>query len=111
LLPVTNAIKKTIEEMEREIIPLATRTEKYPELKSEKVALQAEIEGLKKEINELNQRILHSPEKKDLTEKKAHLDALNTQITNERIHLAGLSKQLEKARSDLARAKSAGISK
>ena len=108
LLPVMNAIKKTIEEMEREIIPLATRTEKYPELKSEKVALQTEIDGLKKEINELNQRISTlTLKKKDLTEKKAHLDALNTQIANERIHLAGLSNQLEKARSDLARAKSA----
>ncbi|NJD53715.1 MAG: hypothetical protein FIB07_12710 [Candidatus Methanoperedens sp.] len=106
LLPVTNAIKKTIEEMERELIPLATRTEKYPELKNEKVALQTEIEELKKEINELNQRISAlTLKKKDLTEKKAHLDALNTQIANERIHLAGLSKQLEKARSDLARAK------
>jgi len=36
LLPVMNAIKKTIEEKEREIIPLQTRTEKYQELKSEK---------------------------------------------------------------------------
>jgi exonuclease SbcC len=108
LLPVLNAIKKTIDEMEREIIPLQTRTEKYPELKSEKAVLQTEIEGLKKEINELDQRISAITLKKnDLTEKKAHLDALNTQIANERIHLAGLSKQLEKARSDLARAKSA----
>jgi len=108
LLPVLNAIKKTIEEMEREIIPLATRIEKYPEFKNEKESLQTEIEGLKKEINELNQRISAlTLKKKDMTEKKAQLDALNTQIANERIHLAGLSKQLEKARSDLARAKSA----
>ena len=108
LLPVLNAIKKTIEEIEREIIPLATRTEKYPELKNEKESLQTEIEGLKIEINELNQRISAlALKKKDLNEKKAQLDALNTQIANERIHLAGLSKQLEKARSDLARAKSA----
>jgi exonuclease SbcC len=108
LLPVLNAIKKTIEEIEREIIPLATRTEKYPELKNEKESLQTEIEGVKKEINELNQRISAlTLKKKDLTEKKAQLDALNTQIASERIHLAGLSKQLEKARSDLARAKSA----
>jgi len=108
LLPVVNAIKKTIEEIEREIIPLSTRTEKYPELKNEKDALQTEIDGLKKEINELNQRISAlTLKKKELTEKKAQLDVLNTQIANERIHLAGLSKQLEKARSDLARAKSA----
>ena len=108
LLPVLNAIKKTIEEIERDIIPLATRTEKYPELKNEKMSLQTEIDGLKKEIKELNQRISAlCLKKKDLTEKKTQLDALNTQITNERIHLAGLSKQLEKARSDLARAKSA----
>ncbi len=108
LLPVLNAIKKTIEEMEREIIPLQTRTEKYPELKNEKEALQIEIDGLKKEINEINVRILAlNLKKKDLTEKKAAVDALNTQIANERIHLAGLSKQLEKARSDLARTKSA----
>lgn len=108
LLPVLNAIKKTIEEMEREIIPLQTRTEKYPEFKNEKMALQTEIDGLKNEINELNQRISAlTLKKKDLTEKKAQLDALNTKITNERIHLAGLSKQLEKARSDLARSKSA----
>jgi exonuclease SbcC len=108
LLPVVNAIKKTIEEMEREIIPLQTRTEKYPELKNEKEALQTEIDGLKKEINELNQRISALTLKKnDLMEKKVHLDALNAQIANERIHLAGLSKQLEKARFELARAKSA----
>jgi exonuclease SbcC len=108
LLPVLNAIKKTIEEMEREIIPLGTRTEKYPELKNEKESLQSEIEGMKKEINEINIRISAlSLRKKDLAEKKAQLDAFNTQIANERIHLAGLSKQLEKARSDLARSKSA----
>lgn len=109
LLPVLNAIKKTIEEIEREIIPLVTRTEKYPELKTEKESLQTEIYGLKTEINELNQRISALTLKRmDLAEKKAQLDALNTQIANERIHLAGLSKQLEKARSDLALARSAG---
>jgi DNA repair exonuclease SbcCD ATPase subunit len=108
LLPVLNAIKKTIEEMEREIIPLQTRIEKYPDFKNEKESMKTEIDGLKKEIDELNQRISAlSLKKKDLTEKKAQMDALNTQIANERIHLAGLSKQLEKARSDLARAKSA----
>ncbi|MCZ7402608.1 MAG: SMC family ATPase [Candidatus Methanoperedens sp.] len=108
LLPVVNAIKKTIEEIEREIIPLATRTEKYPELKTEKESMQTEIDRLKKEINEINIRISAlALKKKDLTEKKAQLDALNTQIANERIHLAGLSNQLQKARSDLARAKSA----
>jgi DNA repair exonuclease SbcCD ATPase subunit len=108
LLPVLNAIKKTIEEMEKEIIPLQTRTEKYPELKVEKESLQTEIDGLKKEINDLNQRISAlTMKKKDLTEKKALLDSLNTQIANERIHLAGISKQLDKARTDLARAKSA----
>ena len=107
LLPVMNAIKKTIEEKEREIIPLQTRTEKYQELKSEKVALQTEIDVLKKEINVINQRISAlTLKKKDLAEKKAQLDALNTQIANERIHLAGLSKQLDKARSDLSRSKS-----
>jgi exonuclease SbcC len=108
LLPVVNAIKKMIEEMEREIIPLATRTEKYPELKNEKDLLQTEIDGLKKEINELNQSISElTLKKKDLTEKKAQLDALNIQIANDRIHLAGLSKQLDKARLDLLRARSA----
>jgi exonuclease SbcC len=108
LLPVLNAIKKTIEEMEREIIPLQTRTEKYPELKNEKEVLQIEIEGLKKEFNEINIGISAlTLKKKDLTEKKTRLDALNTQIANERIYLSGLSKQLEKARSDLARGKSA----
>ncbi|MCX9084034.1 MAG: SMC family ATPase [Candidatus Methanoperedens sp.] len=108
LLPVVNAIKKTIEEMEKEIIPLTTRTEKYPELKIEKESLQTEIDGLKTEILEVNQRIsMLILKKKDMTEKKAQLDALKTQIANERIHLAGLSKQLEKARSDLAQARSA----
>jgi DNA repair exonuclease SbcCD ATPase subunit len=108
LLPVLNAIKKTIEEREREIIPLQTRTEKYPELKVEKESLQTEIGALKKEINDLNQRISAlTMKKKGLTEKKTQLDSLNTQIANERIHLAGLSNQLQKARSDLARAKSA----
>ncbi len=108
LLPVLNSIKKTIDEMEKEIIPLVTRTEKYPELKHEKESMQTEIDGLKKEINEINIRISAlSLKKKDMIEKKAHLDAINTQIENERIHLAGLSNQLKKARSDLARAKAA----
>lgn len=108
LLPVLNAIKKTIEEIEKDIIPLQTRTEKYPELKKEKETLQTEIEELKKKINELNTRISSlTLKKKELTEKKALLDALNTQIANERMRLAGLSKLLEKARSDLSRAKSA----
>ena len=108
LLPVINAIKKTIEEMEREIIPLQTRTEKYPELKNEKDLLQIEINGLKIEIINLNQSISALIlKKKDLTEKKAQLDAINNQIANERIHLAGLSNQLQKARSGLAQAKSA----
>jgi len=108
LLPVLNSIKKNIDDMEKEIIPLVTRTEKYPELKLEKESLQTEIDALKKEINEINIRISAlSLKKKDMIEKKAHLDALNIQIENERIHLAGLSNQLKKARSDLARAKSA----
>jgi len=108
LLPVLNAIKKTIEEMEREIIPLATRTEKYPELKTEKESMQTEIDGLKKEIDKINTRISAlSLKKKDLTEKQMRLDSINSQIANERIHLAGLSKQLQKARSDLAISKSA----
>jgi len=70
LLPVLNAIKKTIEEMEREIIPLQTRTEKYPELKVEKESLQIEIEGLKKDIDELNQRILALAVKKKGSDRK-----------------------------------------
>jgi len=42
-------------------------------LKSEKVALQAEIEGLKKEINELNQRISALTLKKKILQKRRHI--------------------------------------
>jgi exonuclease SbcC len=108
LLPVINAIKKTIEEMERELIPLQTRTEKYPELKKEKDSLQVEIDEMKAEVQKLNIRISSLTKKKqELTEKKSQLDTLNLQISSEGIRLDGLAKQLEKARSDLIGAESA----
>jgi exonuclease SbcC len=108
LLPVINAIKKTIEEMERELIPLQTRTEKYPELKKEKDSLQVEIDEMKAEIQKLNIRISSLTKKKqELTEKKAQLDTLNLYISSERVHLDGLAQQLEKACSDLIGAESA----
>lgn len=108
LLPVINAIKKAIEEMERELIPLQTRTEKYPELKIEKNSFQIEIDEMKAEILKLNIRISSLTKKKqELTEKKAQLDTLNLQISSECVRLDGLAKQLEKARSDLIGAESA----
>ncbi len=108
LLPVINAIKETIEEMERELIPLQTRTETYPELKKEKDSLQIEIDEMKAEIQKLNIRISSLTKKKqELTEKKAQLETLNLQISSEGIRLDGLAQRLEKARSDLIGAESA----
>ncbi len=108
LLPVINAIKRTLEEMERELIPLQTRTETYPELKKEKDFLQKEIDEMKAEIQKLNIRISSLIKKKqELTEKKAQLVALNSQISNEGVRLEGLENQLKKARYDLIGAESA----
>jgi exonuclease SbcC len=108
LREVTGAIEKTIESMDRELIPLRTRTEKYPELKKEKEDLQKESDELKAEIKEINIKIASLTKKKEeLTGKKAQLDALSSQIANERIRLEGITKQLERASSDLAGAESA----
>jgi exonuclease SbcC len=108
LREVTAAVEKTIDSMDRELIPLRTRTEKYPELKKEKEDLQKESDELKTEIREINIKIASLTKKKEeLTGKKAQLDALSSQIANERIRLEGLTKQLERASSDLSGAESA----
>ncbi len=108
LLPVINAIKKTLEEMGRELIPLRTRTEKYQELKKEKDSLQIEIDENKAEIQKLNIRITSLTKKKqELTEKKSQLNTLNLYISSEGVRLEELTKQLEKARSDLIGAETA----
>ncbi len=105
---VTAAIEKTIDSMDRELIPLRTRTEKYPELKKEKEDLQKESDELKAQIKEINVKIASLTRKKEeLTGKKAQLDALSSQIANERIRLEGITKQLERASSDLLGAESA----
>ncbi len=108
LLPVINAIKKTIEEMEKGVIPLRTRSEKYAELKMEKESLNSEIEELNKQILEFNSRIsILASKRQSLMEKKALVDALNAKISNQRVILQGLCAQLEKSNSDLSLAQSA----
>jgi len=52
LRAVVNSIEKTIESLDRELLPLHTRTEKYQELKQDKELLEVEIETVKKEIEE-----------------------------------------------------------
>ncbi|VVB97001.1 DNA double-strand break repair Rad50 ATPase [uncultured archaeon] len=108
MLPVINAIKKEIDSLERDIIPLRTRTENYPELKKEKESMQIEIDSLRAQSQKIKIDISSLTKKKeDLSAKKSRIDALNSQINSERVRIEGLGKQLEKARSDLARAESA----
>ncbi|HEY9206954.1 MAG TPA: SMC family ATPase [Candidatus Methanoperedens sp.] len=108
LREVTTAIEKTIDSMDRELIPLRTRTEKYPELKKEKEALQKESDELKAQIKKINSDITSlAGKKEELKAKKAQLDDLSSQIANERIRLEGNIKQLERVKSDLMRAESA----
>ncbi|KCZ71924.1 ATPase involved in DNA repair [Candidatus Methanoperedens nitroreducens] len=108
LLPVINSIKKNIDSMDKELLPLRTRTEKYQDVKKEKETLQIEIDGLKNEIKEINTSIsILTKKKEELTSKKAQIDALSAQITNENVRLDGRTGQLERARFDLSRAESA----
>lgn len=108
LRDVTAAIEKTIDSLEKDLIPLRTRTERYLELKKEKESLQTEIDALKAEIKEINIKITSLTKKKEeLSGKKAQLDTLSSQIANERIRLEGITKQLEKAKSDFQNAEAA----
>ncbi len=108
LRPVINAIEKSIDLLQRDLIPLHTRTEKYPELKKEKDALKTEIDALKANIKEINANLLSLTRKKEeLANKKAQLDVLSSKIGNERIRLEGIGKQLERANSELLRAEAA----
>jgi exonuclease SbcC len=108
LREVITAIEKTIDSMDRELIPLRTRTENYPELKTEKETLQIEIDGLKAKIKEIRSEISSlTGKKEELTGKKVQLDVLYSQIKSERVRLEEVTKQLERANSDLQRAGSA----
>ncbi len=108
LRDVIAAIEKTIDSMDRELIPLRTRTEKYPELKEEKEKLQLEMDELKAKITEINAELSSlSIQKEELSTKKAQLDALSPQIKSGRVRLEEVKKQLERANSDLQRAQSA----
>jgi exonuclease SbcC len=108
LRDVTAAIEKTIDSMDRELIPLRTRTENYTELKEEKEKLQLEMDGLKAGIKEINAELSSlSIQKEELSKKKAQLDALSSQIKSMRVRLEEVKKQLERANSDLQRAQSA----
>jgi exonuclease SbcC len=108
LRDVIAAIEKTIDSMDRELIPLHTRTENYSELKEEKEKLQLEMDGLKAEIKEINAELSSlSIQKEELSTKKAQLDALSPQIKSGRVRLEEVIKQLERANSDLQGAQSA----
>ncbi len=108
LRDVIAAIEKTIDSMDRELIPLHTRTENYFELKKEKEKLQLEMDGLKAEIKEINAELSSlSIQKEELSTKKAQLDVLSPQIKSGRVRLEEVTKQLERANSDLQGAQSA----
>lgn len=108
LRDVIAAIEKTIDSMDRELIPLHTRTENYSELKKEKEKLQLEMDGLKAEIKEINAELSSlSIQKEELSTKKAQLDVLSPQIKSGRVRLEEVTKQLERANSDLQGAQSA----
>lgn len=108
LRDVIVAIEKKIDSLERDLIPLHTRTEKYPELKKEKESTEVEIDTLKTEIREINIKIASLTERKEeLSGKKTQLEALSSHIANERVRLEGLTEQLERANLDLQSAESA----
>ncbi len=108
LREVITAVEKTMDSMDRELIPLRTRTENYPELKAEKEKMQLEIDGLKAEIKEINTKISSlTLKKEELAGKKAQLDALSSQIKSQRVRLEEVTKHFERANSDLRRAGSA----
>ncbi len=107
LREVVTAVEKTMDSMDRELIPLRTRTENYPELKAEKEKLQIEIDGIKADIKEINTKISSlTLKKEELAGKKAQLDALSSQIKSERVRLEEVTKHLDRANSDLRRAES-----
>ena len=105
LREVVTAIEKTIDSMDRELIPLRTRTENYPELKEEKEKLQLEIDGIKADIKEINTKISSlTLKKEELAGKKAQLDDISSRIKSERVRLEEVTKHLKRANSDLQRA-------
>ncbi|MDW7725925.1 MAG: AAA family ATPase [Candidatus Methanoperedens sp.] len=107
LREVLAAVEKTIDSMDRELIPLRTRTENYPGLEQEKEKLQLEIDELKADIKEINTKISElTLKKEELAGKKSQLDTLSSRIKSERVRLEEVIKQLERANSDLKRAES-----
>ncbi len=107
LREVITDVEKTMDSMDRELIPLRTRTENFFELKEEKEKLEIEIDGLKAGIKQINAELSSlTLKKEELAAKKFQLDALSSQIKSERVRLEGVTKQLERANSDLQRAES-----
>ncbi len=108
LREVITAVEKTMDSMDRELIPLRTRTENFSELKEEKEKLQIEIDGLKAGIKHINAELSSlTIKKEELTGKKNQLDALSSRIKSERVRLEEVTKQLDRVNSDLQRAGSA----
>ncbi|CAG0988566.1 MAG: AAA family ATPase [Candidatus Methanoperedens sp.] len=108
LRAVINSIEKTIDSLDRELLPLHTRTEKYQELKQEKELLEVEIETLKKDIEDNKIKITELKQKKeDLAEKKSRIDNLSSLIANEHIRLVERNNQLKKAKNELTLAQTA----
>ncbi|MCE8424234.1 MAG: SMC family ATPase [Candidatus Methanoperedens sp.] len=108
LRAVINSIEKRIESLDRDLLPLHTRIEKYQELKQEKESLEVEIGALKKEIEENKVKITELKLKKeDLSGKKSRIDILSNQIANDQVRLAERNRQLEKAGSELQLAQNA----
>lgn len=70
LLPVINSIKKNIDSMDKELLPLRTRTEKYQDVKKEKETLQIEIDGLKNENQRNKYQHLNSNKEKRRTDEQ-----------------------------------------
>ena len=109
LRAVVNSVEKTIDSLDRELLPLHTRTEKYQELKKEKELLEAGIETLKKDIEENKIKTAELKFKKDgLAEKKSRIDALTSIISNEQVRLAERNERLEKITNELELARTAG---
>lgn len=107
LREVITAVEKTMDSMDRELIPIRIRTENYSELKEEKEKLQIEIDELKAGIKQINVELsLLTLKKEELTGKKNQLDVLSSRIKSERVRLEEVTKQFDRANSDLLRAES-----
>ncbi|HID28091.1 MAG TPA: SMC family ATPase [Methanosarcinales archaeon] len=108
LLPVMKMIEKNIESIDKRLLQLKTRTEKYDQLKKECSELDHTLNKVEGEIKNNKSKLLELKLKKEeLTKKKENIDTLKTEIEKKQILLASLKQQCNKIIMELNRAKNA----